>query len=50
MSGYYVQALALVRDLLEVILLIQWFAVERADIAKWRRADAHERMEKFGPS
>ena len=50
LSGYYVQALALVRDLLEVTLLIQWFAAEPADIAVWRGASAHERMDRFGPS
>lgn len=48
LAGYYLQALAVQRDLLESTLLLQLFAVTPDAIGRWRTADARERLRDFG--
>jgi hypothetical protein len=48
LTGYYLQALAVQRDVLESTLLLQLFAVVPDAIGRWRTADARQRLREFG--
>ncbi|WP_367718309.1 hypothetical protein AB2N04_08390 [Nitratireductor sp. GISD-1A_MAKvit] len=47
--GYYNQCLSLVRDLLEVTLLLDLFERDASTISEWTRASEAERSSKFSP-
>lgn len=47
--GYYNQCLSLIRDLMEITLLLDLFAREPSTISNWTNASAAERDRKFGP-
>jgi hypothetical protein len=48
LTGYYLQALAVQRDVLESTLLLHLFAVVPDAIGRWRIADARQRLREFG--
>ena len=47
MGGYYQNSVMLQRDLLEVSFLLDYFRLNAAHIAEWRRCDESERNKKF---
>lgn len=49
LAGYYLQALAVQRDLLESTLLLQLFAATPEAIGRWRTADTRTRTRYFAP-
>lgn len=49
LSGYGQNSALVMRDVLETIFLVDFFAYERAAIARWRLADRKGRMREFSP-
>lgn len=50
LSGYYQQALQLLRDSLELVNLVDLFRADRSKIAEWRLADNKKLKKDFGPA
>lgn len=50
LSGYYQNALASLRDVLELTNLLDLFLEWSAKIAEWRQCDSKARSKKFGPA
>lgn len=50
MSGYYQNSTMIMRDILEVIFLLDIFRTDRALITKWRYADKRSRLRDFKPA
>ena len=50
LAGYYLQSLAVQRDVLESTLLLQLFVATPDAIGRWRTADARQRLRDFGAS
>ena len=50
LSGYYQSAFALVRDVFETVLLIDYFRSEPSKIAVWESSNRKQRMKEFGPA
>jgi hypothetical protein len=48
-GGYYLQALAVERDLLESTFLLQLFAAKPEAVSDWRAADGKQRFRRFAP-
>lgn len=49
LTGYYQTAMALVRDLIEVQFLLDYFKSNQEKIEEWRNATNQERYRQFGP-
>jgi hypothetical protein len=47
--GYYNQCLSLVRDLMEVTLLLDLFERDPSTISEWAKTSEHSRFKKFSP-
>lgn len=50
MNGYYQTSFALMRDLVEVGTLLDYFTVQPEKIARWREVSNAERLQEFKPS
>lgn len=49
MNGYYQIAVSLIRDLIEIQFLLDYFKYKPEKIAEWRKANNKERYKNFGP-
>lgn len=49
MSGYYQIAMSLIRDLIEIQFLLDYFRTSRTEIAVWRNSSNNDRYKNFGP-
>lgn len=49
LSGYYQSAFALVRDIFEMVALLDFFHSSPDQIAVWKASDKKQRIAKFGP-
>ncbi len=49
MSGYYQKSAMIMRDIIEVVFLLELFKTDRPAIKKWRFADKSSRLKEFGP-
>jgi hypothetical protein len=50
LNGYYQTSFALMRDLVEVGTLLDYFTIHRDKIARWREVTNDERLREFKPS
>lgn len=49
LSGYHQNSALILRDVLETVFLLSYFAGDRSQIMRWRNAEKKERMKYFSP-